>query len=381
MKIFYLGQNGSAHLKQGSLTELWEILLSAHIKPYLLLHRTSIFGGEGDSDKFYVYYPGSIINLDLGWEISRTINAGLDFGFLNNKLNGYIEFYNTKTSDLLMKRAIPTFTGFNEIWQNIGKTQNKGFEFNLNYAPVRTKDLNIDFTFNASRNWEKILELISGEDLPNNKWFIGEPLSVLYNYEKLGVWQYGEEEDAAKYNASVGDLKIKDQDGDGTISAVKDRVILGQERPKWIASLGANIQYKNFDFSFNINSRWGYSFNLAPFNDVVLDGQRWLPAVDYWTPDNLTNNYPKADQSNGWDTYRSANGYQKGDHIKLQDVTVGYSFDKLLSKTFIKKARFYVQLRNVAYLYKATDFGIMPEAPDMNYTIPSSYNFGVNVTF
>lgn len=280
-----------------------------------------------------------------------------------------------------MKRAIPTFTGFNEIWQNIGKTQNKGFEFNLNYAPVRTKDLNIDFTFNASRNWEKILELISGEDLPNNKWFIGEPLSVLYNYEKLGVWQYGEEEDAAKYNASVGDLKIKDQDGDGTISAVKDRVILGQERPKWIASLGANIQYKNFDFSFNINSRWGYSFNLAPFNDVVLDGQRWLPAVDYWTPDNPTNNYPKADQSNGWDTYRSANGYQKGDHIKLQDVTVGYSFDKLLSKTFIKKARFYVQLRNVAYLYKATDFGIMPEAPDMNYTIPSSYNFGVNVTF
>ena len=354
------------------------------ISPYQTLSsltQDKYLWGEGDSDKFYVYYPGSIINLDLGWEISRTINAGLDFGFLNNKLNGYIEFYNTKTSDLLMKRAIPTFTGFNEIWQNIGKTQNKGFEFNLNYAPVRTKDLNIDFTFNASRNWEKILELISGEDLPNNKWFIGEPLAVLYNYEKLGVWQYGEEEDAAKYNASVGDLKIKDQDGDGTISAVKDRVILGQERPKWIASLGANIQYKNFDFSFNINSRWGYSFNLAPFNDVVLDGQRWLPAVDYWTPDNPTNNYPKADQSNGWDTYRSANGYQKGDHIKLQDVTVGYSFDKLLSKTFIKKARFYVQLRNVAYLYKATDFGIMPEAPDMNYTIPSSYNFGVNVTF
>ena len=346
------------------------------ISPYQTLSsltQDKYLWGEGDSDKFYVYYPGSIINLDLGWEISRTINAGLDFGFLNNKLNGYIEFYN--------KRAIPTFTGFNEIWQNIGKTQNKGFEFNLNYAPVRTKDLNIDFTFNASRNWEKILELISGEDLPNNKWFIGEPLAVLYNYEKLGVWQYGEEEEAAKYNASVGDLKIKDQDGDGTISAAKDRVILGQERPKWIASLGANIQYKNFDFSFNINSRWGYSFNLAPFNDVVLDGQRWLPAVDYWTPDNPTNNYPKADQSNGWDTYRSANGYQKGDHIKLQDVTVGYSFDKLLSKTFIKKARFYVQLRNVAYLYKATDFGIMPEAPDMNYTIPSSYNFGVNVTF
>jgi len=338
--------------------------------------------GEGSGDKFNTYHPYSMVNLDLGWEISRTFNAGLDFGFFNNKISGYVEVYNTKTSDLLMKRAIPTFTGFSEIWQNIGKTQNKGFETSLNINPVRQKDLSLDISLNVSRNWSKILELISGEDLPNNKWFIGKPMNVLYNYEKIGIWQYGEEAEAAKYNATPGDIKIKDQDGDGSISAANDRIILGQGNPKWMASLGANMQYKGFDFSFNISSRWGHMFVYSPFNDIVLDGQRWQPPVDYWTPDNPTNKYPKADSSKGWDTYRSANGYQKGDHIKLQDITLGYSFDRLLAKHLsIKKARFYVQLRNIAYLYKATEFGIAPEADQINYTIPSSYNFGVNVTF
>lgn len=343
-------------------------------KPYLY--------GEDSADKFYVYYPSSIVNLDLGWEISRTINGGIDFGFLDNKINGYVEFYQTRTSDVLMERAIPTFTGFTKIWQNIGKTENRGLEFSLNYSPVRTKDLRMDVTFNASRNWEKILELISGEDLPNNRWFIGEPLGVYYDYEKLGIWQLGEEEQAAVYNAKPGDIKVKDQDGDGSISAANDRVILGQHRPKWIASLGGSLQYKDLDFSFNLTSRWGYLVKPRPYDDITMDGQRWLPAVDYWTPDNPTNDYPRADQASGYDTYRTSNGYQKGDFIKLQDVTLGYSFEKLLSKSIpLQKARFYFQMRNVAYLYKAAQYDIIPEAPNFNFTVPSSFNFGVNVTF
>ncbi len=343
-------------------------------KPYLY--------GEESGDKFYTYSPSSIVNLDLGWEISRTINAGLDFGFLNNRVNGYMEFYKTRTSDVLMKRAIPTFTGFSEIWQNIGKTENKGFELGLNYYPVRTKDIGVDVSFNASRNWEKILELISGEDLPNNRWFIGEAMGVYYDYEKLGIWQLGEETEAAVYNAKPGDIKVKDQDGDGSISAANDRIILGQYRPKWIASFGSNIRYKDIDFSFNLTSRWGYLVKPSPYDDITMDGQRWLPAVNYWTPDNPTNDYPRADQAAGYDTYRTSNGYQKGDFIKMQDLTVGYSFEKLLSKYIpIEKARFYFQARNLFYIYKAADYDIIPESPNFNFTVPTSYNFGVNITF
>ena len=343
-------------------------------KPYLF--------GEEAGDKFYTYSPSSIVNLDLGWEISRTLNAGLDFGFMDNKINGYIEMYRTRTSDLLMKRAIPTFTGFSEIWQNIGKTENKGVEVGLNYSPIRTEDLRIDISLNGSRNWEKIMELISGEDLPNNRWFIGKALGVFYDYEKIGIWQLGEEAEAAKYNAKVGDIRIKDQDNDGSISASNDRIILGQSRPKWIASLGGSIQFKELDFSFNLTSRWKYLVKPTPYDDITMDGQRWLPSVDYWTPDNPTNSYPKADQASGYDTYRTSNGYQKGDFIKLQDITIGYSFEKLLSKHVpIQKLRFYFQARNLAYLYRAAEFDIIPEAPNFNFTVPTSYNFGINITF
>ena len=338
--------------------------------------------GEADSNKFNTYRPASIVNLDLGWEISRTSNLGVDFGFWDNRLHGYVEIYQTKTSDLLMQRMIPTFTGFSKVWQNIGKTENKGVEFNLNYSPIRTSNLAVDVYANGSRNWEKIVALVSGEDMPNNQWFINKPLGVFYDYEKIGVWQLGEEKDAAKYNASVGDIKIKDQDGDGVISAANDKVVLGQTRPKWMFSLGSNIQYKNLDVSFNLTSKWGYLIHPIPYNDISMDGQKWLPSIDYWTPDNPTNDYPKADQADGYDTYKTSNGYQKGDFIKLQDVTIGYSLEKYLSKYFrIKKARVYFQMRNVAYLYKASKYDIIPEAPNFSQTVPSSYNFGVNITF
>jgi len=338
--------------------------------------------GETSGYKINVYYPTRIPNYDLGWEISRTANLGLDFAFLNNKINGYVEVYQTRTSDVLMQRAIPTFSGFTSIWQNIGKTENKGLEISLNYAPVRSKDLSIDFTLNASRNWEKIISLISGEDLPNNALFIGQPIGVHYNYEKLGIWQLGEEAEAAKYNAKPGDLRVRDIDDDGTISAANDRTILGQQRPKWIASFGGNLQYKDLDFSFNLTSRWGHLVNVIPYNDLTMDGQRWLPEVNYWTPENPTNDYPRADAAAGYDPYRYANGYMKGDFIKLQDITIGYSFERLLSKRIpIKKVRLYFQGRNLVYLYKAAKYDIVPEAPNFNLTVPSSYNVGLNVTF
>lgn len=355
------------------------------ISPYQTqanLSQYAYLWGESSADKFYVYRPGKIINADLGWEISRTLNGGVDFSLMDSRFSGYVEVYRTRTDDVLMQRAIPTFTGFSQIWQNIGKTQNTGVEWNFTVTPVRSRDLVVDFTVNASRNWEKILELVSGEDLPNNSWFIGEPLGVHYNYEKIGIWQLGEETEAAKYNAVVGDVKIKDQDGDGSISAAKDRVILGQSRPKWLASVGGNIQYKNWDFSFNINSRWGYLIRPNPYYDLTMDGLRWIPQVDYWTPDNPTNDFPRADQASGYDAYRAANGYQKGDHIKLQDITLGYDFKGLISKRIpVTNMRLFIQVRNAAYLYRAVKWDVIPEAPDYEYTVPKSYNLGLNITF
>ncbi len=241
----------------------------------------------------------------------------------------------------------------------------------------------MEFIFNISRNWQKILELISGEDLPNNNWFIGQPFNVYYALEKAGIWQLGEEAEAAKFNnAKPGDIKIVDQNGDGVITDADDKVILGQTIPKMLASLGASIRYKNFDFTINFNSKWGYLIRPSPYNDFIADGKRWVVDVDYWTPDNPTNDYQRADRTGQYDRYGGTQGYMKADHIKLQDITLGYDFNRIVSKwKTVKSAKLYVQLRNVGYLYRAAPYDVRPEAPNFEHTIPNSYILGLNLSF
>lgn len=353
----------------------YQTLASLNQKAYLF--------GESSSSKFFVYSPSALVNKGLGWEISRTLNTGIDFSFFKNRISGYVEMYDTQTSNLLLQRTIPTFNGYSSIWDNIGKTSNSGYEISLTGDLFSTKNFSWQINGMFSRNKEKIVELIGGNDLPNNGWFIGKPLSVYYNYEKIGIWQLGEEAQAAKYNAVPGDIKLKDQNDDGKYSAVDDKIILGQTRPKWIASLGSNVRYRNFDLSFNINVRWGYLLHPSAYgSDLTMDGQKWIPKIDYWTPDNPTNQYQKADALRGYDSYRDTNGYMKGDHIKLQNITLGYNLKNLVIRYVkIQDARFFVQARNLCYLYRAASEDITPEASDMNYTIPSSYNLGINVTF
>ena len=353
----------------------YQTLASLNQKAYLF--------GESSSSKFFVYSPSALVNKGLGWEISRTLNTGIDFSFFKNRISGYVEMYDTHTSNLLLQRTIPTFNGYSSIWDNIGKTSNSGYEISLTGDMFSTKNFSWQINGMFSRNKEKIVELIGGNDLPNNGWFIGKPLSVYYNYEKIGIWQLGEEAQAAKYNAVPGDIKLKDQNDDGKYSAVDDKIILGQTRPKWIASLGSNVRYRNFDLSFNINVRWGYLLHPSAYgSDLTMDGQKWIPKIDYWTPDNPTNQYQKADALRGYDSYRDTNGYMKGDHIKLQNITLGYNLKNLVIRYVkIQDARFFVQARNLCYLYRAASEDITPEASDMNYTIPSSYNLGINVTF
>ena len=339
------------------------------------------FGSAGTG--FYGYRPDALVNKDLSWEITRTHNIGLDFGFFQNRLNGSIEYYHTTTDDLLMDRAIPVTTGFSKITQNIGKTRNTGVELSLNGNLIQHKDLSFDMYFNFAVNNNKIVELINGEDDVTNNWFIGHPINVIYNYEKIGIWQLGEEEEAAKYGKQPGDIKIKDQNPEEgqQITADADKVILGNRDPKYIASLGGNLQWKGLDVSFNLSSRWDYLIEAPGYGaNVIPTGTRWLADVDYWTPDNPTNLYPRP--SALWPANVELCGIMKGDYIKLQDLTVGYDFSKLFKRNVqISKLRVYVQLRNAFYLYRAARENVIPESPGIELTVPRSFNFGVNLSF
>lgn len=357
------------------------------IDPYQTLAKLDKYDylfGEDAENKFYAYRPSMIPNKELTWEISRTTNAGIDFALFNNRISGYVEGYYTKTTDLLMERTLPFFTGFSKVWQNIGETENKGIEINLQAVTMKTKDFSWETNATFARNWSEITELLGGGDLRNNSWFIGEPLRVFYDYEKIGIWQLGEEEQAKVYNAVPGDIKVKDQNGDGAIGEL-DKIIIGQKDPKYIASLHNSFKWKGFDASFSLNMTWGHTIKPNTYSGLLTrDGLRWMPAgFKYWTPDNPSNEFTRADKLSGYDPFSGTSGYMKGDNIKIQDITIGYNFSHNLipAKLGISRARIYAQIRNLGYIYKACKSDVSPEAPDFDYNIPTSYTLGINIDF
>ena len=202
-------------------------------------------------------------NANLGWELSRTNNIGLDFGLFNNRLTGTLDVYSTLTKDLLLQRLLPLSSGFNNIIENIGETQTRGIELGLGAILVNKKD----FRWNVNANWftanEKILSLATTSNDVANGWFIGYPTQTFFDYEKIGIWQTNEADQAAKFNQKPGDIKVKDQNNDGIIDATNDRVVLGTERPTWSGNLNQDFSYKGFDLHIQLFARWGQMMRCA----------------------------------------------------------------------------------------------------------------------
>ena len=337
-----------------------------------------LFGENG----LYAYRPDRLINENLGWERTKTLNVGIDFGFWNNRLSGSIDMYKSTTSDLLMQKSLPTTIGFSNIYDNIGSTENQGIELNLNANILNTSKMSLTAYGTFAYNKNKIVKLATDDDDITNGWFVGKPISVIYDYHKIGIWQLDEAEEAKKYNCLPGDIKIEDREGTSEGITADDKTFIGQRDPKVIASFGMALNVADFDFSFNLNGRFGHVISSDFFGyNLITSGNRWCADVDYWTPDNPTNKWPRAanDIAN-----RSLCAYMKGDYVKLQDITVGYDFSKMLNKGLnikVSKARLYCQLRNFAYLYTAAGHHVNPESTSAEITVPKSYIIGVNINF
>ena len=167
------------------------------INPYQTLDRltlTNYIWGDNGTVVNGAYLPtNGVGNPNLRWETSRTINAGIDFSFFNGRLSGNIDVYVVNTSDLLMSRTVPYMNGYKSIMDNVGKTRNKGVEIALNSVNFQNNDFRWTTNVNFSLNRDKIIELRGdGKDDITNKWFIGEPLRVFYDYNVFGTWQENE---------------------------------------------------------------------------------------------------------------------------------------------------------------------------------------------
>lgn len=332
------------------------------------------------------YAPSLMANDALTWETTDQWNIGLDFGFLKNRINGSIELYLQNTHDLLLERQLPVVSGFSSVMSNVGSTRNKGIEIILNTRNIQTKNFTWSTDWMFSANKEQIVELYNGKsDDIGNRWFIGNPIDVYYNYEKIGIWQNTPEDldEMAKFNEeggnfTVGSIKLRDVDGDYKITD-KDKIILGNKRPKFVASLVNNIEYKGFDFSIFLYASVGRMLK----NDIEFmekPGRANSVRVNYWTPNNPTNDFPRPSADTEKLDYISTIGYDKADFLRVRNITLGYTLPKdLTQKVMLNKVRFYLSANNP---FVFTDFtGVDPEGAN-GRTSPSysTWMFGVNLS-
>lgn len=330
------------------------------------------------------YLPTELANNQLGWESTEEYNVGVDFGFLNNRISGSIDGYIRNTRDLLMKRNLPINTGYEFTWQNVGKTRNSGIEIALNTVPVVTKDFRwtVDLTFGYNKN--EIVELFNGkEDSPGNKWFIGQPLYVERLYKYIGVWQYGEKEEAAKYGREPGNPKIEDVNNNGVYD--EGDLHTFNKIPKWTAGLSTGFYYKNFDLNVYFYTRQKYGQLLGVLTDEAGSTRYNHLDVDFWTPDNPSNACPKPAITNPQELLVSSDyAYRDLSFIRLKNINLGYTLPKEISKKFYsEKFRVYFMVEN-PYTWTKSDYvGLDPENCN-SYTDHrplTSFIFGVNASF
>ncbi len=349
------------------------------------------------NDPAYGYALNVIPNPDLQWEISSTVNIGLDFGILNDRITGSLEVYKTNTTDLLLNRLIPITSGYESVLQNIGATSNQGWELSLNGNIMNASDgFKWDANLNIFSNKEKIVELFNGKDDIGNQWFIGQPISVFYNFKQEGIWQTSEAVEATKGKQKPGDIKIADVNGrdadgnltnqpDGNINS-DDRTGLGSTVPKWSGGLTNRFSYKGIDFSFLVYARQG-QFIRSDFHN--LGGNSWqgrYSAInfDYWTPENPVNKIPLP-SSAAAPLYSDAIRYFDGSFLKIRNITLGYTIPKSIStKMKISSLRLYATADNALIFspYKLVDpetsNGIVGGGSPMT---SATYVFGLNLKF
>ena len=297
-------------------------------------------------------------NIELGWERTTQYNYGIDFGLFNNRVSGSLEYYTSKTDDLLFNRGIPSATGFSSTLQNIGKTKGNGIELTLNTINVKTADFEWSSSLSASYQKSTLVELQNGKfDDINNNLFIGQTRGVIYGFENNGVWRPEDAVEMAKFNAAAGstvftfgNARPVDQNGDYKIDANNDRIILGSTEPKYIAGLTNTFNYKNIELSIFVIGRFGYLYNVGGEN---LSGKTSQRKLDYYTDVNTDGEYQKPFFSAGTgDLYNTIFGYKNGSFLKIRNISLGYNFNTdFVEKIGLSKLRIYVQAANPGMIF------------------------------
>ncbi len=345
------------------------------------------FFGEGGTTVISNGAKANVLpNLSLGWEKTGSANFGVDYSFLNGRINGSLEYYEARTYDLILSKAIPGILGYTSIRTNVGKTANRGFEVTLSTINVKTKDFQWKTDFSVSTNKGWIVELANGKvDDSANGWFIGRPIDNIWDYKYDRLWQNTNEdlrllaiyqangitmkpgmamiEDQEFIEVSVGSVGSKSveitwtdtdgvshtetvayvDNGFGTIND-DDKKHIGQWSPKVNAGFTTTFTYKNWELSAFFYGRFGNTY----FGLLQTLGRR--VETDMWSVDNPNGKYPiqyNGGTFTGVTDYSRYMNYTKGNMIALRNISLSYTLpNRWLNKIGANRCQIYVQCLN-----------------------------------
>lgn len=353
--------------------------------PYLAVYETNKDGayypilGEG------ITYRPNAYNPDLKWEKTTTYNVGLDFGFLNNRINGAVDYYYRKTTDLLNSVFVSAGTNFkNKVLSNVGSLENSGIEFSINAKPVVTTDWTWDLGFNITYNKNEITKLTTGDsenyyvaagdnigggrDMKAMAHAVGHPASSFYVYQQV----YDE-------NGKPIENEFVDRNGDGTING-DDRYFYKKPTADVLMGLTSHLSYKSWDFSFSLRA----SLNNYVYNSVEAGGSDCNPTSVYSF--GALNNRPLMGVANNIqnlkdNTLLSDYFVQNASFMKCDNITLGYSFKKLFGAPI--GGRVYAAVQNVFTItkYKGLDPEVEKGLDNNIYPRPLTTLIGLSLNF
>lgn len=383
----------------------------------------------GNSYPWNNTYVSSIIPTSLGnpkvkWETTDQYDAGVDLGFLKNRISLTVDVYKKNTKDLLLRATLPTSSGYTTAFKNVGEVSNRGLEITLSTININRKDFQWNSSFNISFNRNKVLALAEDQltllsttswdnayaNIPSYIAKIGEPLGLMYGFVWEGVYQYSDfnrsstgeyllkdnvpANGSARQNIQPGDIRYKDINGDGNVNAA-DYTVIGNSLPLHTGGFTNNFTYKQFDL--NVFFQWSYGNDIQNMNRHVFEGnalgkrflQQYESYTDRWSPDNQnSSNY----RTGGFSVAGySSRTIEDGSFLRLKTVSLGYNIPKtILDKVKIKTARIFLSGQN---LYTWTKYkGLDPEVSTYNSVLTGGFDysayprartlaFGANVTF
>ena len=382
----------------------------------------SLFTAEGqnyifDGQSASGYSPSTTLpNIDYRFERVTTANIGLDYSLFKRVLVGNINWYDKRTTDLFIRRPVPAITGYTDTYDNGGELQNTGIELNLTANIINTKDFQWSVSTNWSNNKNEILSLYNDGDgnpvLEDDQfnYFVGQAAGAIRQYQFDGIWQVGDdfanapqanpESTITQADLRPGDIRIRDTNGvdaEGIATGIPDGKITQEDRvftdpnPDWFGSFSTTLAYKGFDLFVDFYAVEGAT-KVNPFlsdfnNGGTLSGKLNGVRVDYYTPENPSTTFPRAN-FDAAPQYLNSLAIKDASYIRLRTLSLGYTLSEAVNeKLNFEQIRFYVTGTN---LFTDTDYiGYSPEVnirstfsnADTGYPDATSFTFGVRVKF